>query len=81
MGISVSDQLLYPDHHGYAHEDYAAIRAMAARVDKVVTTEKDIAKLDTGMLQLDNLIVMEIEQVIEPARRFINDVITRSGLR
>jgi tetraacyldisaccharide-1-P 4'-kinase len=50
-------------------------------VDAVVTTEKDIAKLNTGMLQLDNLIVMEIEQVIEPAQRFINDVITRSGLR
>ena len=59
---------------------YAAILAMAASVDKVVTTEKDIAKLDAGMLQLKNLIVMEIEQVIEPADSFLNDVIMRCGL-
>ena len=81
LGMRVSDQLLYPDHHGYCNNDYAAIRAMAARVEKVVTTEKDIAKLDAGMLQLENLIIMEIEQVIEPAQRFIDDVIIRSGLR
>ena len=81
LGISVSDQFLYPDHHGYSNDDYADIRALAARVDNVVTTEKDIAKLDTGMLQLDNLIVMEIEQVIEPARRFIDEVIMLAGLQ
>ena len=81
LGMHVSDKLVYPDHHAYGAGDYAAIRDVSARVDAVVTTEKDIAKLDAGMLQLDNLIIMEIEQVIEPARRFINDVITRAGLR
>ena len=81
FGISVSDQLLYPDHHSYGNDDYAAIRALATRVDNLVTTEKDIAKLDAGMLQLNNLIVMEIEQVIEPAQRFIDDVIMLSGLQ
>jgi len=33
------------------------------------------------MLQLENLIIMEIEQVIEPAGRFIEDVLMRSGLQ
>ena len=44
-------------------------------------SKKDIAKLDAGMLQLDNLIIMEIEQVIEPAARFFDDVGICAGLR
>jgi tetraacyldisaccharide 4'-kinase len=80
-GMDVSDRLSYPDHYCYGSGDYAVIRDISARVDAVVTTEKDIAKLDAGMLQLDNLIVMEIEQVIEPGRQFIDVVIKLSGLR
>jgi tetraacyldisaccharide 4'-kinase len=80
-GMHVSATMIYPDHHAYIADDYTAIRDVAARLDTVVTTEKDIAKLDAGMLQLDNLIIMEIEQVIEPAGRFIDDVTTGAGLR
>jgi tetraacyldisaccharide 4'-kinase len=80
-GIHVADTLVYPDHHAYCAGDFTAIRKVAARVDAIITTEKDIAKLDAGMLQLDNLIIMEIEQVIEPAERFIDDVIVYAGLR
>ena len=80
-GMHVSDRLVYPDHYGYGFGDYAVIRDVSVRVDAVVTTEKDIAKLDAGMLHISNLIVMEIEQVIEPARQFIDDVINLSGLR
>ena len=80
-GMHVSDKLIYPDHHAYGAGDYTAIRDAAASVDAVITTEKDIAKLDAGMLQHDNLIFMEIEQVIEPASRFLDDVISCAGLR
>jgi tetraacyldisaccharide 4'-kinase len=80
-GMHISDRLLYPDHYGYGSDDYAVIRKVSIRVDAIVTTEKDIAKLDAGMLQLDNLIVMEIEQVIKPDRQFFDDVIKLSGLR
>jgi tetraacyldisaccharide 4'-kinase len=80
-GMHVSETLVYPDHYAYGAADYTAIRDIAARVDAVVTTEKDIAKLDAGMLQLDHLIIMEIEQVVEPAERFIDDVIMGAGLR
>ncbi|MBN2106826.1 MAG: tetraacyldisaccharide 4'-kinase [Deltaproteobacteria bacterium] len=80
-GMQVSATLVYPDHHAYVADDYMAIRDVAARVDTVVTTEKDIAKLDAGMLQIDNLIIMEIEQVIEPAGRFLDEVIIGAGLR
>ncbi len=80
-GMHVSATLVYPDHHAYVTDDYTAIRDVSARVDTVVTTEKDIAKLDAGMLQLDNLIVMEIEQVIEPPERFLDEVIMCAGLR
>jgi tetraacyldisaccharide 4'-kinase len=80
-GLAVAEKLLYPDHHGYGAPEYGAIRQAAGRVRFVVTTEKDIAKLDRDMLQINNLIVMEIEQVIEPAEKFFTEVLRRSGLR
>jgi tetraacyldisaccharide 4'-kinase len=80
-GMKVSARMMYPDHHAYTADDYTAIRDMASRVDVIITTEKDIAKLHADMLQLDNLIAMEIEQVIEPAKQFIDDVIKYAGLR
>lgn len=80
-GMTVSEKLIYPDHHGYGSNDYMAIREASARLAAVVTTEKDIAKLDSGMLQIKNLFVMEIEQLIAPADKFLKEVISRSGLR
>lgn len=80
-GMQVSDPLVYPDHHAYVSDDYTALRDVAARVYAVVTTEKDIAKLDAGMLQIDNLIIMEIEQVIESFELCIDEVIMHAGLR
>jgi tetraacyldisaccharide 4'-kinase len=80
-GMIVAERLVYPDHHSYRDADYAAIRQTAARLDAVVTTEKDIAKLDTRMLQNCTLIIMEIEQHIEPAAAFLHEALCRSGLR
>jgi len=79
-GMTVSEKLIYPDHHGYGPDDYTAIKEASARLDAVVTTEKDIAKLDSGMLQVRDLFVMEIEQLIVPADNFLKEAISRSGL-
>ena len=79
-GVTVSEKLIYPDHHGYGPDDYAAIQKASSRLDAVITTEKDIAKLDGGMLQVKNLFAMEIEQLIVPADKFQKEVLNHSGL-
>ncbi len=77
-GLSVAEQLVYPDHHCYGPGDYNRIRAASDSADFVVTTEKDIAKLDARVLK--KFIVMEIEQVIDSADSFLQEVLSRSGL-
>lgn len=79
-GMTVCRKLIFPDHHAYGAVDLAEIRRSSGMLDAVVTTEKDIAKLDAGMLQISNLFVMEIEQLIEPSEPFFQEVLSRSGL-
>ncbi len=79
-GMTVAEKLTYPDHHCYGTDDYAVIQKASDRLEAVITTEKDIAKLEGGMLQISNLFVMEIEQLIEPADAFSQEILSCSEL-
>lgn len=74
------EKILFPDHHAYRHEDYRRIAELSRQVDSIITTEKDIAKINPDMVQPDKLIVMEIEQVVDDQERFFNALRDRLGL-
>ena len=47
LGVTVLDELAYPDHHLYSIDDVGALRERAAelKADLVLTTEKDAGKI------------------------------------
>ena len=47
LGLKILDEVAYPDHHLYTHDEVAKIRGRAAelKADVVITTEKDAGKL------------------------------------
>jgi len=82
-GAVLRERITFPDHHAYGAADYQRISRAFEQSDYVVTTEKDIAKLDLDMLDIRNrarLIVMEIEQVIEEEAAFFAAVREGAGL-
>lgn len=74
------ERIILPDHHTYGPEDYRRITGLARQVDSIITTEKDIAKINLNMVQTDKLIVMEIEQVVDDQARFFKTVRDCAGL-
>jgi tetraacyldisaccharide 4'-kinase len=69
LGADVCERLPYADHHGYTQADLALIesRRESLGAEAVVTTEKDSARLDTGMLR--ELYVLGIELEIDERSR------------
>lgn len=80
LGAQVVERAVYPDHHRYCSDDYRRIQSLCTRADAVVTTEKDIAKLDTTVLQTGTLTVLAVEQVVDEQDRFFQTVCDRAGL-
>jgi tetraacyldisaccharide 4'-kinase len=80
LPVVVIENITFPDHHFYQEEDYAYIKLRAGQADCIVTTEKDIAKIDLNMLQDEHLIVVEIEQVVENGKLFFSSVKTLAGI-
>ena len=64
------EALHFPDHHDYSERDYQCIRTKYELMQKdspcvLVTTEKDVAKLDEKQLpEKSTLLVMPIETVL-----------------
>lgn len=53
--------LEYPDHHGYSAADWREIRRAAAGADLVVTTEKDLVKLERFPFARGELAALRLE--------------------
>jgi len=75
LGVSYSRPLVFPDHHRYGRRDCRMIAARASGADYLITTEKDIAKMNADMLQLPNLLVLQVRQAIDDQERFLKVVL------
>jgi tetraacyldisaccharide 4'-kinase len=57
----------YPDHHAYTNSDWQTIVNAMRDVDLVVTTEKDLVKLERFPFPRDSLYALRLEVTMEPA--------------
>jgi tetraacyldisaccharide 4'-kinase len=58
----------YPDHHGYTSSDWQAIVSAMREADAVVvTTEKDLVKLERFPFPRDSLYALRLEVTMDPA--------------
>ena len=71
MGFTLADKVIYPDHHQYKISDYKKLREISKSSDYLITTEKDIAKINPDMLKIKNLAVLEIDEVIDNTEEFL----------
>jgi tetraacyldisaccharide 4'-kinase len=57
----------YPDHHAYINADWQAIVNAMRETDLVVTTEKDLVKLERFPFPRDSLYALKLEVTMEAA--------------
>jgi tetraacyldisaccharide 4'-kinase len=70
----------YPDHHRYTQADWQAISRGARDVDLIVTTEKDLVKLERFPFAKGKLAALRIEPHIENGDALVHLVCARAGL-
>ncbi|HKN00859.1 MAG TPA: tetraacyldisaccharide 4'-kinase [Candidatus Binataceae bacterium] len=68
--------LEYPDHHRYTSADWQAIAAAARDVDAIVTTEKDLIKLERFPFPRDSLYALRLEvSIADDETRALDELI------
>jgi len=72
----------YPDHHSYTSADWQDISTAAREVDMVVTTEKDLTKLERFPFPRDSLYALRLEvSIAEKEARALDELIfSRLGI-
>jgi len=80
LQVELTEKIVFADHHLYQSLDYRAIQQRCSRAEFVITTEKDIAKIDRNMIEKEKFLVMEIEPVIEGETLFFEKLKELAGI-
>ncbi len=81
LGAVVTKTLAYPDHHWYTADDAERIKREADGTELLVTTEKDLARLDVHGLGEVPVAALVIDVDVEDAERFLTLVRKKLGLQ
>jgi tetraacyldisaccharide 4'-kinase len=80
LGCKIVKKFAFPDHHWYGNDDYKIINSSAQGADFIVTTEKDIVKLDKNMIDNKKIFILETELRINREDEFLQTFNTLAGL-
>lgn len=72
---SLADVLEYPDHHVYDTRDWKEISHRARDLDLVVTTEKDLVKLEEFPFARDALVAIRLGVLVDRADELVDHVL------
>lgn len=71
----------YPDHHRYTREDWQQIARAGHDADLIVTTEKDLVKLEAFPFATGKLVALRIAAQVEGAEELIAAILATTGLK
>ena len=73
--LQVEDFLEFPDHHAYGPEDWKTISSRARDTDLVVTTEKDLVKLERFPFARDKLVAVRVVMEVEEGEQLMEQIL------
>ncbi|MEB2283994.1 MAG: tetraacyldisaccharide 4'-kinase [Polyangiaceae bacterium UTPRO1] len=73
--VDLAHVLEYPDHHPYDVRDWHAIAAAAKDVDLIVTTEKDLVKLEVFPFARGKLVALRLGVEVEDGEALVTEAI------
>lgn len=77
---TIDEVFEYPDHHRYTAEQWQRIARRSHDVDLVVTTEKDLVKLEAFPFATGKLVALRIAPDVQGGAALLDDVAARVGL-
>ena len=70
----VVEVLEFPDHHQYSQADWQTISAIGQKVDLIVTTEKDLVKLERFPFATGKLVALRVRMAIDREEHLLADI-------
>ena len=67
----IRDMMVFPDHHVYTERDWQAIVSASRACDFVVTTEKDLVKLEKFPFATGKLVALRIDMEVNEVEQFL----------
>jgi tetraacyldisaccharide 4'-kinase len=77
---TIEEVFEYPDHHRYTIEQWHRIARRGHDVDLVVTTEKDLVKLEAFPFAIGKLVALRVAPDVQHGAALLDDVAARVGL-
>jgi tetraacyldisaccharide 4'-kinase len=77
----VQEVFEYPDHHRYSREDWQQIARRGHDADLIVTTEKDLVKLEAFPFATGKLVALRIAPQVQRAEDLISAILAAAGLQ
>jgi len=80
--VETAEILEFPDHHHYSQTDWHAISAAGRKVDLIVTTEKDLVKLERFPFATGKLVALRVRLEIDQKEALLTDItrqLTKAG--
>lgn len=70
----------YPDHHQYSEADWQQLLRRTRDIDLIVTTEKDLVKLEAFPFARGKLVAVRVVPQVERGEELVRLVLERTGL-
>lgn len=70
----VVEVMEFPDHHQYSQADWQTISAIGQKVDLIVTTEKDLVKLERFPFATGKLVALRVRMAIDREEHLLADI-------
>lgn len=77
---TIDEVFEYPDHHRYTIEQWQRIARRGHDVDLIVTTEKDLVKLEAFPFATGKLVALRIAPDVQHGAALLDDIAARIGL-
>jgi tetraacyldisaccharide 4'-kinase len=77
----IAEVFEFPDHHSYTNEDWQRIARVGHAADLIVTTEKDLVKLEAYPFATGKLVALRIAPQVERAEELISAILATTGLQ
>jgi len=71
QGAEIGEIVEFPDHHRYTNADWQTITHIGQKCDLIVTTEKDLVKLERFPFAAGRLVALRVQMPISPATPFL----------
>ncbi|HXG19173.1 MAG TPA: tetraacyldisaccharide 4'-kinase [Methylomirabilota bacterium] len=73
-GAKIVEVMEFSDHYQYAQTDWQAISALGQKVDLIVTTEKDLVKLERFPFATGKLVALRVRMSIDREDLFLAEI-------